>query len=193
MVFCKKCVKKFLQLNICIFDINNVYSILEMEIMKINHFYIQFKLDVFFNINGDKNMRQLIEDYVNNGVYWKPKSLSRKRKNEIKHMVDCSESIKLRVNSIYRQKFKWFKSQWHDANLPCEHQSDFWEDVLNDTQNEIMAFFNTNLPEIKTTSEENFAKLDCICEGYLKSNEFNLMVKQLKNDWKKELLVRDFK
>lgn len=130
-------------------------------------------------------MRQLINDCG--------KPLSRKRKNKIKHIVDCSKSIKLRVNSIYRQKFKWFKSQWNDNSIPCENQSDFWEDVLNETKDEIMPFFNTNLPEIKTTSEENFAKYECICEGYLKSDEFSLVIKQLKNDWKKELIVLDFK
>jgi hypothetical protein len=138
-------------------------------------------------------MIQLIDDYVNKGVCWKPKSLSRKRKNEIKTMVDCSKTIKRRVNSVYHKNLKNFKSQWHDANLPSEHQSDFWKDVLEDTQNEIMAFFNTNLPEIKTTSEENFAIYKCICECYLKSDEFGLVIKQLKNDWKKELIVRDFK
>ena len=137
-------------------------------------------------------MRQLIDDYicVDGGMCRRP--LSKQRENEIKTMVDCSKTIKRRVNSDYHKNLKMFKSQWHDANLPGEHQSDFWKDVLEETQNEIMAFFNTNLPEIKTTSEENFAIHICICEGYLKSNEFNLMVKQIKNDWKKELIVNDF-
>jgi hypothetical protein len=138
-------------------------------------------------------MIQLIDDYDRNGSMEQPKSLSRKRENEIKHMVDCSESIKLRVNNIYRHNFRYFKSEWSDNSVPCEHKSDFWEDVLYYTKHDIMNMFKTNLTQIKTKSEEYFAIWDCICEGYLKSDEFGLVIKQLKNDWKKELLVHDFK
>ena len=138
-------------------------------------------------------MIQLIDDYICVDGGWTRGPLTKQRENEIKHLLDCSKSIKLRINNMYRHNFKILKSQWHDNSVPCEHKSDFWEDLLENTQNEILAIFELNLPEIKTTSEENFAKYECICEGYLKSNEFNLMVKQIKNDWKKELIVRDFK
>lgn len=138
-------------------------------------------------------MRQLIDDFqcIDGGEFRKP--LSKQRENEIKNMVDSSKSIKIRVNTIYRRHLKNFKSQWYDNSVPCENKSNFWEDVLESAANEIMAFFQTNLPEIKTTSEENFAVHDCICEGYLKSDEFSLVIKLIKNNWKKELIVRDFK
>ena len=94
-------------------------------------------------------------------------------------------------DSIYLFYFKTYKKQWKDkTNIPSETNSDFWTELFDDAASRAL-FPNSSDIEFENEEERRFFGL--LVENYYKSDDFKMKIKKLKNEWKKEIINRDFR
>jgi hypothetical protein len=116
-------------------------------------------------------------------------NISDQRRQEIEQFSTTAD-FKDYCDTIYMSFFKLYKNQWKNkSDIPDESNSDFWSELEDDAA--AKAWVSTpGAINLNTEGERMvFGKL---IDDYFRSNEFQMKIKQLKINWKKEIINKDF-
>lgn len=117
-------------------------------------------------------------------------NITLQREQEILDYTSTPEFVNY-CDSIYMFFFKSYKKQWRDkTNIPSETNSDFWTELLDDAA--ARAWF-PNSSDIQFENDEEQRFFGSLVDRYYKSDNFKLKIKKLKNEWKKQIISRDFR
>ena len=116
-------------------------------------------------------------------------NISDQRRREIEQFSTTAD-FKDYCDTIYMSFFKSYKKQWKNkSEIPDESKSDFWSELVDDAA--ARAWVGT--PDaINLNTEAERIVLGKLIDDYFRSNEFQMKIKQLKINWKKEIVKKDF-